>query len=153
MDWQNMAEDEKKRLADELLVEAQKIQSTSKISIYKSILKNFQAVIELALNKNSGLKLETCLKMINKKAESTIDRSTFYQFIKENHLRDFDNKVEEQEEKQTEAVAVKKMRKKLSEEEVFNFKEAHPEMTNEEIADHFNVSSRTIRKKLQSFKN
>ena len=148
MDWENVTDDEKKRLAQELLKEAQTFRKKKKIDTYKEILKNFVDVIKLALEENSNLSLSAALNLINKKTNSTIDRSTLYQFLRENNLRKVDLKNSEAEDN-----AVKKVRKKLSEEEVFNFKEAHPEMTNEEIAEHFNVSSRTIRKKLQSFKN
>lgn len=148
MDWENVTDDEKKRLAQELLAEAQTFRKKKKIDTYKEILKNFIDVIKLALEENSNLSLSAALNLINKKTNSTIDRSTLYQFLRENNLRKVDLKNSE-----TEEVAVKKVRKKLSEEEVLKFKEAHPEMTNEEIAEHFKVSSRTIRKKLQSFKN
>lgn len=146
MDWENTSEAEKKRLADELLAEAQTFKKKGKIEIYKEILKNFLDVIKVALDKNSGLTLTTALKLINEKAESTIDRATLYNFISENHLRDA-------EEKHETSTQVKKVRKSLSPEEVFKFKEEHSEMTNDEIAKHFNVSSRTIRKKIQPYKD
>ena len=56
------------------------------------------------------------------------------------------------EEKHETSTQVKKVRKSLSPEEVFKFKEEHSEMTNDEIAKHFNVSSRTIRKKIQQYR-
>ena len=151
MDWENTSEAEKKRLADELLAEAQTFKKKGKIEIYKEILKNFIDVIKVALDENSGLTLTTALKLINEKAESTIDRATLYNFISENHLRDADHQIEEEKQEVT-ANQVKKVRKSLSPEEIFKFKEEHSEMTNDEIAKHFNVSSRTIRKKIQQYR-
>ena len=128
MDWENTSEVEKKRLAAELLTEVQTFKKKGKIETYKEILNNFVEVIKVALDENSDLNLTTALKLINEKAGSTIDRATLYNFISENHLRDVGNVAEEKEKHET-STQVKKVRVKLSSEEVFKFKEEYCDLT------------------------
>lgn len=178
MDWLKRNEQDKQTLVAEALAKASTFKKTGRVNKNMLVLKDFRAVIEEALKADSDLTLVSALKIINETAGTNVDRTTLYQFLKaeglKRELKTVDAKSDVapvevtppappvQEEAVTPAPSAQtpKPKKKKNNEErltlikqVAEFCVAHPEDTSRELtAEHFNVSTRTIRKYIAEFR-